>query len=271
MNASPTEFRRASSCSDRTRISKPSRKESSPKSSSPVCATAVASRSSPAVTRPRPLAGFSRQYTVTTVAGSSRGSENNEVAVARRGYDSPLRRQKAAQTRDRIVRAGSELAHGYASWDWQGLTFRAVAERAGVGERTVYRHFPTERHLHDAVMQRLEEEAGITYEDVELANVAEVTARVFATRRLFAVAGSVGAPDDPTFVAVDERRRHALLRAVSASTPHWSDTEQETGGCAPRRAVEPPLLRAAGRRVEPPRARTPPAPSPGSWASWCRR
>jgi AcrR family transcriptional regulator len=162
------------------------------------------------------------------VAGSSRGSENNEVAVARRGYDSPLRRQKAAQTRDRIVRAGSELAHGYASWDWQGLTFRAVAERAGVGERTVYRHFPTERHLHDAVMQRLEEEAGITYEDVELANVAEVTARVFATRRSFAVAGSVGAPDDPTFVAVDERRRHALLRAVSASTPHWSDAEQAT-------------------------------------------
>jgi AcrR family transcriptional regulator len=160
------------------------------------------------------------------VAGSSRGREDKEVP--RRGYDSPLRRQKVAQTRDRIVSAGSELVHGYASWDWQGLTFRAVAERAGVGERTVYRHFPTERHLHDAVMQRLEDEAGITYEDVEMTNVAEVTARVFATRRSFAVSGSVTAPDDPTFVAVDERRRRALLRAVSASTPGWSDADRET-------------------------------------------
>ena len=154
--------------------------------------------------------------------------ERETKEAARRGYDSPLRRQKAAQTRDRIVRAGSELVHGFASWDWQGLTFRAVAERAGVGERTVYRHFPTERHLHDAVMQRLEEEAGITYEDVELTNVADVTARVFESRRSFAVSGSVTTPHDPTFVAVDERRRQALLRVVSASTPHWSDTERET-------------------------------------------
>jgi AcrR family transcriptional regulator len=146
----------------------------------------------------------------------------------RRRYDSPVRRQKAAETRDRIVRAGSELVHGFATWDWHELTFRAVAERAGLGERTVYRHFPTEQHLHRAVMQRLEDEAGITYEDVELANLAEVTGRVFASLHSFAVRASVEAPDDPTFVAVDERRRRALLRAVSASTPSWSDAERET-------------------------------------------
>ena len=44
--ASPTALRSASSRSDRTRISSPSRKESSPKSSSPVCATARATSSS---------------------------------------------------------------------------------------------------------------------------------------------------------------------------------------------------------------------------------
>jgi AcrR family transcriptional regulator len=145
-----------------------------------------------------------------------------------RRYDSPVRRRKVAETRERIVSAGSELVHGFASWDWRELTFRAVAERAGVGERTVYRHFPTEQHLHDAVMQRLEEEAGITYEDVGLANLADVTARVFASRDSFAAQGSVREPDDPTFVAVDERRRAALLRAVSASVPHWSAAERET-------------------------------------------
>jgi AcrR family transcriptional regulator len=139
-----------------------------------------------------------------------------------------VRRQKAAETRERILTAGSELVHGFPSWDWQGLTFRAVAERAGVGERTVYRHFPTERHLHDAVMQRLEEEAGITYEDVDLANLAEVTGRVFGTLHSFAVRESVDAPDDPTFVAVDERRRAALSRAVATSAPHWTDAERDT-------------------------------------------
>jgi len=148
--------------------------------------------------------------------------------VSRRPYDSPVRRRQAAETRERIVRAGSDLVHGFASWDWQGLTFRAVAERAGVGERTVYRHFPSERHLHDAVMQRLEEEAGITYEDVGLDNLAEVTARVFASLRSFAVRSSVGEPDDATFVAVDVRRRAALLRAVLAAAPDWSDRQRTT-------------------------------------------
>ena len=124
--------------------------------------------------------------------------------------------------------AGSELVHGFASWNWQELTFRAVAERAGVGERTVYRHFPTERHLHDAVMQRLEEEAGITYEDVTLDNLGAVTAKVFLSRGAFAVGESVTGPDSPTFVAVDERRRHALLRAVATSTPAWTDEQRAT-------------------------------------------
>ena len=99
----------------------------------------------------------------------------------RRRYDNSARAEKAGQTRERIIAAGSELVHAFDSWNWRDLTFRSVADRAGVGERTVYRHFPTERHLHDAVMQRLESEAGILYEDVDLDNLGAVTARVFAS------------------------------------------------------------------------------------------
>jgi AcrR family transcriptional regulator len=143
----------------------------------------------------------------------------------RRSYDNRGRQQKASETRERIVAAGTELVHGFDTWNWRDLTFRAVAERAGVGERTVYRHFPTERHLHDAVMQRLESEAGIRYEDVDLGNLAEVTGRVFASLQRFSVGQSVQAPSDPTFVTVDHRRREALLRAVSAAAPHWSENE----------------------------------------------
>ncbi len=144
----------------------------------------------------------------------------------RRRYDNSARAEKAAQTRERIIAAGSDLVHGFDSWNWRDLTFRSVAERAGVGERTVYRHFPTERHLHDAVMQRLESEAGISYSDVDLANLAEVTARVFASLQRFAVRESVDTPRDPTFVGVDARRREALLRAVTASAPHWAERER---------------------------------------------
>jgi AcrR family transcriptional regulator len=146
--------------------------------------------------------------------------------AGRRSYDNRARRQKAAQTRERIVAAGSELVHGFETWTWRELTYRAVAERAGVGERTVYRHFPTERHLHDAVMQRLEAEAGVSYEDVDLKNLAEVTARVFASLQRFSVGQSTQEPSDPTFVSVDERRRRAVLRAVSAAAPGWSDSQR---------------------------------------------
>jgi AcrR family transcriptional regulator len=152
-------------------------------------------------------------------------NEPSTTGSRRRAYDSPARRQKAAETRDRIVTAGTELARGFETWDWRGLTFRAVAEAADVSERTVYRHFPTERHLHDAVMDRLETEAGIHYEDVDLANLGDVTGRVFASLQRFTVRDTTRAPSDATFVGVDKRRTAALLRSVSEATPHWS-TEQ---------------------------------------------
>jgi AcrR family transcriptional regulator len=155
---------------------------------------------------------------------------NASVAApgGRRRYDSPVRRRQAGETRARIVAAGSELVHEFESWHWDALTFRAVAERADVGERTVYRHFPSERHLHAAVMARLEEEAGVTYEGLDLASLPAITARVFSSRRSFAARETVDAPDDPLFVEVDQRRRDALLRAVAAAAPAWTTTEQRT-------------------------------------------
>jgi AcrR family transcriptional regulator len=150
----------------------------------------------------------------------------------RRRYDSPVRRQRTAETRERIVAAGSELAHELSSWDWRELTFRAVAERAGVGLRTVYRHFPTERQLHDAVMQRLNEEAGVDYEAVDLATLGEATARIHRSLSSFAVGRTVDEPDDPTFHAVDARRRAALLRILAAEAPEWTEEQRRTAAAA---------------------------------------
>src|ERR1700730_15204767 len=78
-----------------------------------------------------------------------------------RSYDGTLRQERGAETRERILVAGSELLHGSSVRDWKKLTVRAVAERAGVNERTVYRYYGRERGLRDALMHRNEQEAGI--------------------------------------------------------------------------------------------------------------
>src|SRR5205823_8820044 len=113
------------------------------------------------------------------------------TARERRRYDSPVRRRQVAETRERILGAASALVHGFRTWDWHALTFRAVAERAGVSERTVYRHFATEQELRHAVMRRLEEEAGVSYDGLGLDDLAEVTALVFSARATFAASPTV--------------------------------------------------------------------------------
>jgi AcrR family transcriptional regulator len=156
-------------------------------------------------------------------------TDGNEPPRPRRSYDGTLRRQRAAQTREAIIAAGSALVHSFPAWDWRDLTFGAVAERAGVGKRTVYRYFPTERDLHDAIMRRLEEEAGVSYESLSLDNLGDVTARVFSTLSSYAVS-RWAEPDlqqQPTLVAEDQRRRDALISAVTAAAPDWPDGQRQ--------------------------------------------
>ncbi|WP_018637952.1 TetR/AcrR family transcriptional regulator [Parafrankia elaeagni] len=154
-------------------------------------------------------------------------SEEDGASPDRRRYDSPLRRRRAAETRERIVAAGSALVHGFPTWDWSSLTFRAVADRAGVSERTVYRHFATERQLHDAVMGRLEEEVGLSYDQLRLDDLPALAERVLASLSTFEVWRGVAAYPQPPFVAEDERRRAALLRAVTEAAPSsWSQEQR---------------------------------------------
>lgn len=188
------------------------------------------------------------------MATSSTGPEGGDVP--RRRYDSPVRRRRLAETRERILAAGSALVHELPSWDWRGLTYRAVAERAGVGVRTVYRHFPSERHLHEAVMRRLEEEAGVDYDGVALATLAEVTGRILRSLERFAVGSTVREPDDPTFQAVDVRRHAALLRAVGEAAPAWSERQREAAAGVLDVLWNPPSYErlVSSWRLEPERA-----------------
>lgn len=59
--------------------------------------------------------------------------------------DQSLRAEQAERTRDRIMRALADLLveHGP-----QSLSLHTVAERAGIGDRTLYRHFPNKAALY---------------------------------------------------------------------------------------------------------------------------
>jgi len=144
----------------------------------------------------------------------------SDTAPARRRYDSPVRRQRAAETRARILGAGAELLHGFPIWNWGALTVRAVAERAGVTERTVYRYFATERELRDAVLARLEEESGVAVDGLALDDVAAVTARMLEYVSSFPLAART--PRDDTVAAANARQREALLQALAPLTGGWS-------------------------------------------------
>jgi AcrR family transcriptional regulator len=143
----------------------------------------------------------------------------------RRKYESPVRRERAAKTRESILAAGCELVGGFPIGDWRGLTIRAVARRAGVNERTVYRHFLNERALHQAVLRRLQEEAGVPLDGFTLDEFATLVARMY--RHLSSYSIAPASPRDPAFAEVEERRRREMLAAVEETTPAWSQTERE--------------------------------------------
>jgi AcrR family transcriptional regulator len=159
-----------------------------------------------------------------TATSTTQSVHPTASAAGRRSYDSTLRRQRAAETRTRIIAAGSELLHGSSVRDWHGLTIRAVAEKAGVNERTVYRHFVNEQGLRDAVMHQFEEEAGIDLRGMRLEDVADVTARIFA--HVSSYPPDAHQPLDPTLLDATRRQHEALLAAVTARAETWSDADR---------------------------------------------
>ena len=140
-----------------------------------------------------------------------------------RSYDNSGRREQAEATKDRIVSAGADLLRASSVRDWRNVTVRAVAERAGTSERTIYRHFGSEKGLRDAIMERNQREAGIDLTTVGIDDLADVAARVL--QFVSAYPPTPEPPLDPTLHETDARRRAALLRAVAESAPHRSHEE----------------------------------------------
>jgi AcrR family transcriptional regulator len=135
-----------------------------------------------------------------------------------------VRRQRASETRERILVAGCTLLRRSSIRDWRALTIRGVAQLAEVNERTVYRYFGNERSLRDAVMLRLEQQAGIELEELRLEQVADIAARIFA--HVSSYPTRTRPPLDPTLSDANLRQRDALFEAVETETSTWSDAER---------------------------------------------
>lgn len=133
-----------------------------------------------------------------------------------RKYDNS-RRQNTAH--ERVLEAALSVARETGTWNWDGITFKAVSDAAGVSERTVYRHFPAQRDLHEAMMARINEQAGISYDDLTLTTFPDMVDRLFRSMATFARRPPRSSPT-PTMIAMDDERIEALLSATGGDVRH---------------------------------------------------
>lgn len=139
-----------------------------------------------------------------------------------RPYHSPLRQEQARKTRDLILDALIELL---ADRRADEVTTREIAERAGVSQPTVYRHFPDRTALLEGITARggelvSESEGGYAVETID-----EIGPRIewlFAVSDRFAVemrAEALLNADPRRFTAETRRHSEELLDVVTATFP----------------------------------------------------
>lgn len=143
-----------------------------------------------------------------------------------RPYRSPVRQQRAVDTRRRIAAAASELfaEHGFA-----GTTVASIAAGAGVAAPTVYAIFGSKGAIVQALLTQMEQDADsagwarrITDETdppAKLAAFAQWTTVLLSSSKTV-IAAARGAATDPAIIELrdaGDRHRREGLRAVIAS------------------------------------------------------
>jgi AcrR family transcriptional regulator len=145
--------------------------------------------------------------------------------ATRREYTSPLRAERAADTRRRIAAAALEL---FAGQGFADTTVAAIAERAGVSAQTVYATFGTKGAIIGALLSQLEDAAGAAEWRAriagerdprrKLAAFAAWTCAMLSTSRAV-IAAAEHAASDPAIQDLraqgDRHRRQALEGLVS--------------------------------------------------------
>ena len=146
-----------------------------------------------------------------------------------RPYHSPLREEQARQTRDTILDALTALL---ADRRADEITTREIAERAGVSQPTVYRHFPDRTALLEGITERINEFATESdHGGYALESIDEVGPRIewlFATSETIPVEMRAEAllNADPRRFG-DDTRRHSeeMLVLVAAEFPELRERQ----------------------------------------------
>jgi AcrR family transcriptional regulator len=141
----------------------------------------------------------------------------------KRSYSSPLRQQKAAVTRDRIISAAITLLTDQPAGE---LSHESVGRAAGIAARTAYRHYPTRSDLLDAVWEEIDQRLGLSQLPTSdsaalLAAVPELFARLDANS---AVVDALITSNTGHEMArrTTERRLEAIERALASETNQLS-------------------------------------------------
>jgi AcrR family transcriptional regulator len=159
-----------------------------------------------------------------------------DVATQSRGYHSPLRRAQADRTRELIVEALIDLLAERPSDE---ISTRDIARAAGVSERTVYRHFPDRRELHEALAARLLAQPPSIDEvddlDELVVRVAEAYAAFDANSRVTIAAALLNV--DPRRLASDTAHRTQRWVELTGRTFPDLDERQRLGLAAVTRLL----------------------------------
>jgi AcrR family transcriptional regulator len=159
-------------------------------------------------------------------------------------YSSPLRAERAADTRRRIATAALELftEHGFG-----GSTITAIAERAGVAPQTIYATFGTKAAILGAILARLEDAAGAPeWRDriaaaadpaAKLEAFADWSASMFATSKAI-ITATQGAAGDPAILDMRDQANEHRRQALTSLIDTLADQHALAAGLSRQRAVD---------------------------------
>ncbi|HEX5615494.1 MAG TPA: helix-turn-helix domain-containing protein [Acidimicrobiia bacterium] len=150
--------------------------------------------------------------------------------MSERRYSSPLRDSQVQRTRELILGALTALLSERRADE---ITTREIAERAGVSQPTVYRHFPDRQALLEGLADRIQRGMGDIEGDdthvVSLDDLVRLVPRHMALADEHAVEAAAEAVfnADPRRYSRASRERSAeLRRAVADAFPDLTEREQ---------------------------------------------
>lgn len=144
-----------------------------------------------------------------------------------RTYNSPLREEQARRTREQILDALVELISDVGA---EELNIKDLATRAGVSERTVYRHFPDRQALRDGLFDSLDERTNwpdtkSVHSMAEIVPIAASSFRIYDANER-SVRALVLMNLDPARTATESRRHVTdMHEIVTDEYPHLSEDE----------------------------------------------